>query len=93
MPGPGSDLWRQAGCCGGQDAQVRRIKVGGVPVGLVGLDSIFDQLHRLGKPPDGAVGDELLAMVETRNYVPRGAEEEYKHALLREYASFCAGKA
>lgn len=92
MPGPGPDMWRQAGCCGGQDAQVKQINVGGVLVGLAGLDTIFEQLYVLGKRPEGAVGDELLAMVEARNYVPRSAEDKYKEALLREYGSFCAAK-
>jgi len=93
MPGPGPDMWRRAGCCGGQDTQVKQVNIEGVPVGLVGLDTIFEQLYLLGKPPDGAVSEELLAMVEARNYVPRAAEEKYKQALLREYASFCAEKA
>jgi hypothetical protein len=85
-------MWRRAGCCGGQDAQVKQIKVDGVPVGLAGLDTIFEQLYVLGKRPEGAVADEPLAMVEARNYVPRSAEEEYKQALLGEFASFCAVK-
>ena len=83
-------MWRRAGCCGDQDARVKQVKVDDVPVGLVGLDTIFEQLHRLGKRPEGAVGDELLAMVEAQNYVPRGAAEKYKQALLSEYGSFCA---
>ena len=93
MPGPGPDMWRQPGCCGGQDAPVKQIKVGGVPVGLVGLDTIFEQLYVMGRSPDDSLGDELLDMVEARDYVPRSGEEKYKQALLREYASFCAGKA
>ncbi len=89
MPGRGPDMWRRAGCCGGQGARVREIEVKGFTVGVLGLDSILEQLYLMGRRPEDSVGDELLAMVETRNYVPKGAEEEYKQALLREYASFC----
>ncbi len=90
MPGRGPEMWRKAGCCDGQDELVRQIKVEGVTVGLIGLDSVLEQLYLMGKGAEGSVGDELLAMVEARNYVPGGAREKYKQALLREYASFCA---
>lgn len=83
-------MWRKARCCGGQGARVRQIEVEGFSVGVLGLDSILEQLYAMGRSPEDSIGDELLAMVETRNYVPRGAEEKYKRALLREYASFCA---
>lgn len=92
MPGRGPDMWRRAGCCGGQDAQVRQIEVEGFTVGLLGLDSIFEQLDAMGRRPENSVGDELLAIVQARNYIPRGSEAKYKRALLREYASFCAEK-
>jgi len=69
---------------------VRQIEVGGFTAGVLGLDSIFEQLYAMGKREENSVGDELLAMVEARNYIPRGSEAKYKRALLREYASFCA---
>lgn len=85
-------MWRRAGCCGGQGARVRQIEVAGFTVGLLGIDSIFEQLYARGRRSENSVGDELLAVVATRNYIPKGVEEKYKRALLREYASFCEEK-
>ena len=87
MPGPGPAMWRQSGCCGG-DVRVKQIQIGNAIVGLVGLDEAFQQLRALGRPPGPAAAAELLAMIQTRNYVPRSAEGEYKDALLREYTAF-----
>ena len=83
-----------AGCCCGGNAQITRVAIdhSGLAVGIVGLRQVFEQLYVMGRKPDPGVGDELLAMVKTRNYVPSSAEEQYKTALLREYAAFCASK-
>lgn len=87
MPGPGPAQWRQAACCGG-DMRVKQIQIGNAPVGLVGLDEAFQQMRALRRPPDPATAAELLAMIQTRNYVPRAAAAEYQAALLREYTAF-----
>lgn len=94
MPGRGPMMWRTAGCCGGGDGKVTRITVGdrGYTVGIVGLGQVFEQLYVMGRKPTADIGDELLAVVKTRNYVPSSAEERYKIALLREYAAFCASR-
>jgi hypothetical protein len=42
------------------------------------------------KSREGDTTDELLTIVRVRNYVPSSAEEEYRTALLREYAAFQA---
>jgi hypothetical protein len=85
-------MWRTAGCCGGGGGEVTRIIVGenGYAVGIVALKRIFEQMYVMGHRPTTDTGDELLAMVKTRNYVPSSAEEEFKTALLREYAAFHA---
>jgi len=89
-----SDLTRrrQAGC-GGGDVRVKQIQVGNAVVGLVGLDEALQQVYALRRPPDPAAAAELLAMIQTRNYVPRAAEGEYQDALLREYTAFWTAKA
>jgi hypothetical protein len=61
-------------------------------VGIVGLRQIFEQLAAMGRRPAGDTADELLAMVKVRNYVPSSADEEYRTALLREYAAFQASR-
>jgi len=87
-------MWRTAGCCGGGDAEVTQVAIDdrGSTVGIVGLKQVFEQLYTMERKPKADACDELLAMVKTRNYVPPSAEEQYKAALLREYAVFCAFK-
>ncbi len=87
MAGRGPALWRQSGCCGGD---IARIEIQGSPIGLVGLREALEQVYILGRRPDAAVADELLAMIKLRNYVAPAAEEAYKAALLREYISYHA---
>lgn len=81
----------QSSCCGG-DWRVKQIMIGGVIVGIMGLTEVLEQLYRLGRPPGPEAGEELLAMIKTRNYVYRGGEEEYKEALLREYTTYWEAK-
>jgi len=94
MPGRGPMMWRTAGCCGGRDAEVTQVAMDdrGFTVGIIGLKQVFEQLYAMGRKPEAAVGDELLAMIKIRNYVPPSAEERYKAALLREYAAFCTSR-
>ncbi len=82
----------QSGCCCGERVEIVQIDVFGETVGLVALNQIFEQLRVLGRPPDVSVEDELLLMVGARNYIPAKCEDEYRIALLREYARYCAKK-
>ncbi len=92
MSGPGPDMWRKSQCCGGEREEIVQIDVFGETIGFVALNQIFEQLRVLGRPPDASVQDELLKMVAAKNYVSPKAEDEYRIALVREYARFCAEK-
>ena len=93
MPGRGPMMWQMASCCSGSDEVTQvDIRGDGMTVGITGLKAAFEQLHAMGRDPADSIQDELLAMIQARNYVPRSAEEAYKAALLREYAAFCAKK-
>ncbi|MGQ9458230.1 MAG: hypothetical protein ACUVXH_12700 [Anaerolineae bacterium] len=84
-------VWKTAGCCGvNLDVAQLDVRGDGRTVGIVGLTTAFEQLYALGLDAEDQVGEELLALIKARNYVPRSAEEAYKAALLREYAAFCA---
>lgn len=91
MSGRGPDMWRQASCCGG-DVRVKQIQIGNAIIGLVGLEEILEQLYTANRHPGQAAAEELLARIKARNYVARGDEEDYKVALLREYAAFRAAR-
>ncbi len=86
MPGQMPNRRGQPACCGG-DWRVKQIHIGQVMVGIVGLREVLEQLYQLGRLPSPETAEELLAMVKTRNWVAHGSEEDYKEALLREYAA------
>jgi NAD-dependent dihydropyrimidine dehydrogenase PreA subunit len=63
-----------------------QILIGRSMTGLVGLQEILEELAEAGVPADAPdLGQKLVDAVGTRNYVPRGAVDQYKDALLREY--------
>ncbi len=86
------EMWKKSGCCCEKNEPIEQIGIGDDSIGLVGLSRIFEQLRALGRPPDESVEDELLLMVGARNYIPPRAENEYRFALRREYAKYCAKK-
>lgn len=86
------EMEKKLACCGGERQDVVQIGIGDDTIGLIALNQIFEQLYILGRPPDTSVEDELLEMVAAKNYVPRKAEDEYRVALLREYARYCSAK-
>jgi hypothetical protein len=81
-------------CCLPGAEGVTYLKVGetGVPVGMVGLDKVFQQLILLGRQPEDATDAELVGMARKFNYIPSRAEIEtnYAAALRQAYAGFYA---
>ncbi|MDI6894543.1 MAG: thioredoxin family protein [Bacillota bacterium] len=64
---------------------VRLVVVGGVEVGLIGLDEAFAELEAAGiVDPEGRKAF-LLSRVKEKNYVPGRREVAYAEALLEEY--------
>ncbi|MBN1316644.1 MAG: hypothetical protein JXA42_14295 [Anaerolineales bacterium] len=81
---------RDAGCrCTVQGISQVDISGMGSTVGIVDLQSMFDQLYKSGKKPDESILDELMVLVKTKNYVPNKLDAKYRAALLREYKSYC----
>jgi hypothetical protein len=81
-------------CCPKGDTRVTQLRLAddGHTVGIVGLDTVFEQLLAMGRTPDEATDAELVGMVRARNYIPSKANVEavYAAALRREYAAFYA---
>jgi small redox-active disulfide protein 2 len=65
--------------------ELRQIMVGGVKVGLAGLDGILAQVQAESLDSDEAIAQRLLELVRQSNYVPPSRTDEYKVALLREF--------
>jgi hypothetical protein len=57
----------------------------GFRVGIVNLDNILEEVAGLNLSDTKIIKEELLKKVETQNYVPSSAKNEYKTALFREY--------
>ena len=66
-------------------ADVRQIMVGGIKVGLIGLDRILAQVAAESLPSDEEIADRLVALVSEVNYITPSRTGDYSRALLREF--------
>jgi hypothetical protein len=62
-----------------------RISVGGLAVGIVGLKAAIEAVKPLRGRGDDEVAQALLERLAGQNYIPPGAEEDYRRAFLREW--------
>ncbi len=67
---------------------VKMVCVGGQRVGIMGLQTSFEEVKAQGAQSDEQVKDELIARVKKNNYIPPSAENEYAAALADEYKRF-----
>ena len=74
-------------CCSAED-DVKKIKIEGVEVGLIGLDVVFEEVRKRGLVGD-ALREELFKKVRLYNWVAENKKDEYKAALFGAYKSFC----
>ena len=79
---------KTATCSCGSGIPIQEIQMEGRQVTLVALPLIFEQLRQAGRAPSDVDGNELLEQVRIYNPIPAGAEEQYRAALLQEYAAF-----
>jgi uncharacterized metal-binding protein len=89
MPQPSKAMTGTCSCASG--VPVTEILIGKETVRLQALPMIFQRFREIGRAPDTA-GEDLLETVKIYNYVPPEAEANYREAILREYAVFCARK-
>jgi hypothetical protein len=79
-------------CCLPNVTGITYIQVGpqGHPVGMRGLDTIFQQLFAMRRRPEDATEAELVGMARKYNYIPEKSaiEADYTVALRRAYAVF-----
>lgn len=67
----------------------RMLYIGSAPSGLLGLEELFKECYESGlTPADPSLGETLLKGVRKHNFVPKPAEEDYKTALMREFAKY-----
>lgn len=65
--------------------RVRRVTVGGYPVGISNLDEGIAGAMALGLRTDHEIRMELVKRVRVCNKIPAQVEEEYARVLLEEY--------
>lgn len=76
-------------CCDPRAPKIYQLNVGGVLVGLSGVEQAFGDVRGLDLADEKAA-EKLLEIVQQKNYIPESAEREYKSALLGEYKSYLA---
>lgn len=72
-------------CCDPRAPRPVLVDVGGVKVGIVGLEEALAEVMKLGLTDEARIKKELLVRVRANNYIPRSAEEEYAAALYELY--------
>jgi hypothetical protein len=79
-------------CCLPSVDGVTYLKIGArqITVGVLWLDTIFQQLYVMGQTPEEASDEELIAMARRHNYIRSNAEVEadYATAFRKAYAAF-----
>jgi hypothetical protein len=67
----------------------RKIRVADFEAGLIGLDQAILNVYTAGVTSDEEIKKDLLTWVrDFGNYVTPSREQDYKHALLREYKAY-----
>lgn len=67
------------------DSKSTLVSIGGVKVGIVGLDEAFEAVRKKPFSDDAALGDALIALVKEKNYIPASALDQYRQGLVRAY--------
>ncbi|MBU7016687.1 MAG: hypothetical protein HXS44_04215 [Theionarchaea archaeon] len=78
----------EPGCQCKKDSSVTMVLVGNQKVGLVGLNSLFEEWFSSGKTPDSLEGEEVLASVRRKNYVSKNSEKGYIETVKSAYSNY-----
>jgi len=71
------------------DDKITRITVGGHPTGIIGLQSVLEEVaNEFAGGTDDEIKDELLNRLSRKNYISSRTGNIYAHAFLREYKNF-----
>lgn len=80
-------------CCLPNAEGITFLKIGDqcVPVGMLGLDQVFQQLVMMERRPEDTADTELVGMARKFNYIPgrESVEADYASALRQAYALYC----
>jgi hypothetical protein len=84
-PPPGSGA-----CCLPQMDGITYLQVGGDPIGMRGLGTIFQQLLAMERRPEETTDEELVGMARKFNWISSNpaVEAQYAEALRKAYVAF-----
>jgi hypothetical protein len=71
--------------------KIIQVRIGQNLIGLQGLEEIFQELAARSWESVEQGQEEVFSRVAARNYIPRGAEPEYRRAVWREFCR-CRGE-
>jgi len=73
-------------CCAIEAARmVKKLNIGGIPVGISQLDSIIEEVVEMDLKDENDIKRELLKRAKIYNYISPGSEKDYEDALYVEY--------
>ncbi len=75
-------------CCGPSIVSVKKIKVAGKDMDIAGLDEEFKKHLDAGKAPEDLDAEELVQSLLKINVIPERELENFKAAVLKEYATY-----
>ena len=75
-------------CPCGFDPSVQRITVGGVQVGVAGLEDIFRTWQAAGKKVQDLTKEQIIRAIRKHNYIIPRLEDEYAEAIKARYAAY-----
>lgn len=67
---------------------VTPVRIGTHKVGITGLEEAFRDVQALALADDDAIAEEILTRVKVKNYIPSGAEDDYRRAMFKEFRRF-----
>lgn len=70
---------------GKEKEKITQVKIGGVKVGIAGMDETVEAVAKMGLTSDTDLAREILDRVRAINYVPDAAQDEYARDLVRFY--------
>ncbi len=79
----------EPGCPCKKDSSATMILMGDQKVGLIGLNSLFDEWFSSGKTPANLKSEEVLTSIRRKNYVSRNSEKDYIQAVKSAYSNYC----
>ena len=80
-------------CCAAEALRrIRQIPINGIMTGITMLDESIADVKNQNPGNDSAAREALMKKIKIYNYVPKGVEDEYAKAVMKEYKKAVAKK-